>query len=242
MKKCLILILIITFWGKISSAISPQEILQKTDFVRAPFESFITDIELISPDKTMQLKVYSKKETRVKSLAVYLLPKKEKGKLLLMKEEDLWIYIPGTRRALRITPMQRLMGGVSNGDITRLRWSMDYDAKLIDEDENMYKMELTAITKNATYYRLLLSIEKVSFKPIKAKVYLKSEKLYKTISFTGFKTFSGKIMATNLTFIDHLKADKETLMTFSNVENKEVPNNYFNRTAMPRLSDILSGR
>jgi outer membrane lipoprotein-sorting protein len=241
-KRCLgcwlLLLLLIILTAEPTFAITPQKILEKADLVRAPFESFVMDVELVSSDKKMNFRVYSKRGED--SLVIYLLPRKERGKLLLMKEESLWIYIPGTRRALRITPMQRLMGGVSNGDIARLRWSKDYDVRLLKEDQEIYELELTALKPGATYHRLELSIEKGSFKPIKAKVYLKSGKLYKTIYFTGFRAFAGKIMATELKFVDHLKADKETLMTFSNVEYKKIPDRYFHRTALPRLSETLS--
>ncbi len=233
-------ILITFFSGSSVFAITPTEILEKTDRVRAPFESFIMDIDLSSKDKKRSFSIYSKRGED--SLVLFLLPKKEKGRLLLMKEDNLWIYIPGTRRALRITPIQRLMGGVSNGDIARLRWSLDYDAKLIGEDKKTYELELKAIKKSATYHRMEISIEKGSFKPLKARVYLKSGKLFKTIQFTGFRAFSGKVMATDLQFIDHLRNDEVSIMIFSNVRYKEIPNNYFNRAALPRLSETLSGR
>ncbi|MFH0926661.1 MAG: outer membrane lipoprotein-sorting protein [bacterium] len=240
MNKIFTAFLIVLLWISPAIALSPQDILEKADGVRAPFESFVMDIDLTSPDETMRFNTFSKGGED--TLVLYLMPKKEKGKLLLMKEEDLWIYIPGTRRALRITPMQKLMGGVSNGDITRLRWAKDYDAKLMGEEDTKYQLELLAQKKSATYYKMIVWIEKKSFKPIKAVVYLKSGKLYKTMYFIGFKTFSGKLMATDIKFIDHLKSEKETVMTFSKVIEKEVPDNYFNIAEVPRLSEILSDR
>ena len=34
-----------------------------------------------------------------------------KGQYLLMVNDDMWIYMPNTRKPIRITPLQRLMGG-----------------------------------------------------------------------------------------------------------------------------------
>ncbi len=237
MYKIIILFFIASIFISPAFALSPEEILKNTDIVRAPFESFVMDVDLSSPEEKMRFRVYSKRGED--SLVLYLLPKKESGKLLLMKEEDLWIYIPGTRRALRITPMQRLMGGVSNGDIARLRWSTAYEVKLKDENDRTYELELTAKKRSATYHRLIVSIEKGSFKPAKAVVFLKSGKLYKTIYFTGFKSYSGKLMATELRFVEHLMGDKETVMTFSDIEKKDIDDNYFNKTALPMLSEML---
>lgn len=240
MKKIIPAFLLIICTATFAQAISPKEILEKTDYVRAPFESFVMDVGISSPGGDMGFKVYSKRGED--SLVLYLKPKRESGKLLLMKEESLWVYIPGTRRALRITPMQRLMGGISNGDISRLRWSLDYEATLSDENDKTYELDLKALKKSATYHHLTITVEKGTFKPVKAVVYLKSGKLYKTIYFTGFRTFSGKIMATDLKFIDHLKSDEESTMTFSSVRSETVPARYFNRTELPRLSETLSAR
>jgi outer membrane lipoprotein-sorting protein len=237
MNRLLTAVMMIFLIPSAAFPISPQEIIENTDRVRAPFESFEMDVAVKDRDSRMEFRVFSKKGEN--SLVLYLLPIREKGKLLLMKEENLWIYIPGTRRALRITPMQRLMGGVSNGDIARLRWSFDYDARLIGEGERVYHLELKARKKSATYHLLHISVEKGTFKPIKAEVFLKSGKRYKTIFFTGFRTFSGKLMATDLKFIDHLRADRETIMYFTNVREKGFPGKYFNRAELPRLSEIL---
>lgn len=195
------------------------------------------DVDLISPREVMSFKVYSRKGED--SLVLFLKPVKEKGRMLLIKEENLWIFMPGTRRPLRISPAQRLMGGIANGDLARLRWSLDYDAKQIGEDEKSYELELTSKKKSATYYRMEITIDKNSFKPVRSKVYLQSGKLSKTIYFTGFKSFSGKLMATDLKFVDHLRKEAESEMTYSQVRYQEIPDDYFNTAALPRLSETL---
>jgi hypothetical protein len=69
--------------------------------------------------------------------------------------------------------------------------------------------------------------------------FLKSGKLAKTAYFTAFKIFSGKLMVSRLKFVDHLRRDMETIITYSNVKNEKIPGHYFNMMAMPRLSEIL---
>jgi hypothetical protein len=63
---------------------------------------------------------------------------------VLMKGDDMWINLSGSRRALRITPMQRLMGEASNGDVAKLSFSRDYNATILEADGDLLKLELQA--------------------------------------------------------------------------------------------------
>ncbi|MHB8881274.1 MAG: outer membrane lipoprotein-sorting protein [Thermodesulfovibrionales bacterium] len=229
----------ITVFSGSSSALTPGEILTKADDVRsAPYSSFVMDVDLTSPQGNMSFKVYSR--AGAGSLAMFVKPAAQKGQLLFMQGDTFMFFAPGTHQPTRIHPTQRLKGDISNGDLLRLRWSQDYDAKQISADGKTYELELTAKNRAATYSRLEVLIEKNSFKPVQAKVYLQSGKLYKTILFTDFRTIAGKLMATELTFVDHLKNGKESKMTFSKIQQQEIPDNYFDSAALPALSKSLA--
>ena len=43
----------------------------------------------------------------------------EKGQKVLMLGDDFWLLMPDSQRPLRITPMQKLLGDASTGDIVR---------------------------------------------------------------------------------------------------------------------------
>ena len=235
---CFLACFVITLSSAVAFALTPEEILQKADIVRSPFETFVMDVDITSPQGNMSFKVYSKRGEG--NLVVFLKPAAQKGRLLLMKGEDLWMLMPGSRRPFKMTESLRLIGAVSNGDMARLRWSIDYNAKKIREDEKSYELELISKNTNTTYYRIEVLIEKPSFKPLRSKAYLQSGKLYKTIYYTGFESFSGKLTATNLKFIDHLRNEEESKMVFSNVGYQEIPGNYFNIDALYGLSKTLT--
>lgn len=71
-----------------------------------------------------------------------------KGQYLLMIDDDMWIYMPNTRKPIRITPLQRLMGNASNGDVARTRYAQDYTASFKREENSdgvqCYVLELNA--------------------------------------------------------------------------------------------------
>jgi hypothetical protein len=237
---CFPAVFLIIFSGAFASALTPGEILQNADLVRSPFESFVMHADITSPQGHMSFEVYSKREKGV--LVSFLKPDYQKGRLLLMRvnEPDIWMCMPGTRRPFKITGTTRMIGGVSNGDLARLRWSQDYDAKQTGEDEKSYKLELLSRDKKSTYHRIEILIEKHSFKPMEARAYMTSGKLSKTIYYNGFESFNGKLMSTSLRFIDHISNEQESRMVFSNVRYQEIPENYFSADALPGLSKTLS--
>ena len=76
-----------------------------------------------------------------------------------MLGDDMWIYLPDTSRPIRITPLERLSGNASNGDVARTNYAVDYDAVYLRTETaggaECHVLELTARRKGATYRRIL---------------------------------------------------------------------------------------
>ncbi|MBI3599176.1 MAG: outer membrane lipoprotein-sorting protein [Nitrospinae bacterium] len=223
-----------------------RAILEKADRTRSPWSDFemkaILQFEQRERMVEEDYRVYLKDGT--KTLVAFLSPIKQRGNLLLMVGEDLWFYVKDTQRPVRITPLQRLSGGASYGDIARLNWSLDYIPTFIgkesaDVGNTSYpciKLELSADSKGATYHRILLWIEEGQYYPRKADIYLQSGKLIKTLYFTRFEITKGSPMNREIKFIDHLDNDKTTIMRFEDIETHPIPSNYFLKTRLPDLS------
>ena len=84
-----------------------------------------------SPDKERRYLVYAQASHR--SLVLMQSPA-EKGQKVLMLGDDFWLVMPSSQRPLRITPMQKLLGDASTGDIATLSWSDDYTGTLVGEE------------------------------------------------------------------------------------------------------------
>jgi hypothetical protein len=162
-----------------------------------------------------------------------------KGQYLLMLEDAMWIYMPNTRKPIRITPLQRLLGDASNGDVARTRWAGDYDAALKGEEQvdgvNCYILALTARREGATYNRADLWIRKVDARPVKAEIFLTSGKHYKTIFYDKFGEVHGKLLLTQMTIVDRLREESRTVMSFSNQTPRDIPEKYFNKDYLEKL-------
>ena len=67
------------------------------------------------------------------SLVQTISPERLKGHKLLMKEDDLWLYTPDTKRPTRVSLQQKLTGEVANGDLSRTRFAKDYRVGFVQE-------------------------------------------------------------------------------------------------------------
>ncbi len=106
-----------------------------------------------------------------------------------MLGDDFWLLMPGSQRPLRITPMQKLLGDASTGDIATLSWADDYTGSVAGEEkcgepeQTCLHLSLAANRKGVTYQRIELWIGKARSEPIKADLFVQSDKLAKQARF-----------------------------------------------------------
>lgn len=114
-------------------------------------------------------------------------PARAKGEVLLFNSRALWIYRPGMRQPLSVSPKQRLSGQASNGDIASTRYAKDYTAVLAGEDTvaggAAYRLELTARSADATYSKIRYWVAKDSGLGVRAEFLSASGKAIKTADF-----------------------------------------------------------
>jgi len=230
----------------IEGAQSAEELVKQADAVRAPWPGFAMRADLsyekFNKRKEETFRVFTR--DYVKTLVSYIDPVKQRGNMLLMINDNIWYYVSKTQRPMRITPIQKLSGGASYGDITRLSWSGDYDPVIEGESRITvngktyagWLLKLTARSKSATYHTMDLYVDKEKGYPRKAVVYLQSGKKMKTMYFIDYKMIAGKMMNTRIDFVDHLSLDAMTSMIFSNITVKQSPDRFFLKSALPSLS------
>src|SRR5215212_7394618 len=111
-------------------------LLAQADGFRGAVESGVVRVTVTNRDGGRVLEA-ADFEVSVKgeNSLVRFLAVKSKGQSLLMRGDDMWFFLPAVARPVRITPIQRLLGNVSNGDLARLRYAIDYDASIEGEAE-----------------------------------------------------------------------------------------------------------
>ena len=149
---------------------------------------------------------------------------RDKGRHLLMLGDDMWIYLPDTSRPVRITPLERLSGDASNGDVARTNYAVDYTAAYVRDEkvgeEECYVLDLTARRKGATYQRILYWVRVEDARPVRAEFYLTSGKHIKSATFDEYAPFGGKMLIQRL---NALRRDPPQLAQRSRLLQRRAP-------------------
>jgi hypothetical protein len=148
---------------------------------------------------------------------------------MLMLDENMWVYIPNLKRAVRISLAQKLTGQAANGDISRMRWSGDYAAKIVSETGKRWRLHLKATKKGLTYDQLYVEVQKKNFHPIKAEYLTLTGKVLKTATFEKYKKLLGKVRPSEIKIEDQTSSNSITYIRIKKMMNKKFRSSLFNR-------------
>jgi hypothetical protein len=189
-----------------------------------------------SPDKERRYTVFA--QARHQSLVLMQSPA-EKGQKVLMLGDDFWLLMPGSQRPLRITPMQKLLGDASTGDIATMSWADDYTGTLAGEErcgepeQACVHLSLAAARKGVTYQRIELWLGKARHEPVKADLYVQSDKLAKQARFVMDKPATPTTV-TAMLLRDQLTNKKETQVRYLGRKERTVPEAWLNPMFLAR--------
>jgi outer membrane lipoprotein-sorting protein len=222
------------------SALTGEEILKKADEVRAPSETFSFRVKL-DYFKTkndcikQEFQVYVKDHT--KSLIKFIAPAENKGRVLLMVADNMWIYIPNTHEPLRISPLQRLLGQVANADIARIVYHLDYSVKKIEEtnEDNSIKLSLVPKKEGASYEKIELHLNKENYAPQKAIFLSGDAKPLKTMFFRNYQDNFGKKRPMQIKIIDEIKRGEESVLNLIDFKIENTPDYFFEKNYLKHL-------
>ena len=111
-----------------------RQVLEKADLIRFPREGFEVDIQIrtATPGESAETRKYRVlSKGNANTLVMITEPASERGQIMLMKERDLWIFLPSVSQPVRLSLGQRLTGQVANGDLARSNFSGDYTPKIL---------------------------------------------------------------------------------------------------------------
>lgn len=243
----------VLFWALLGQAsasfaayateITPQEIVEKADLIRFPAEGFQVDVKITTtkPEQDPEIRefrILSKGNDR--TLLMTTAPAIEKGTIMLMRDHDLWAFLPNLSQPVRLPLSAKLTGQVSNGDIARANFTGDYKPELLGtesiEQENYYKLELIAARRGVTYHRVLYWVNQSSFRPYKAEFFSVSNRLIKTCHYRSYQKMAGEIRPTQLEMVDGVTRRGRSILEYSNMRLRELPDKTFTKQYLKKLN------
>lgn len=222
---------------------STAEILEKSDRARGKVPGLVWTVKLTDNQAgEAREEVLEVKARGTDALATHQLPPRIKGQKLLIVGRNMWFIKPGVSKAVPISPRQKLMGKAANGDIASTNYAGDYDASFAGEEtlgkDPCYVLDLTAKTKNLTYDRIKYWVSKTSGLGMRADFYTVSGKKFKTALFeyANSVTINGaKIpFVSRMTIEDEIKPGESTVLEYSQVEVKTLPDSTFDLNLLLR--------
>lgn len=191
-------------------------------------------------DKTRLYHVYTRPNRE--SLVVFK-SAVEAGQKMLMMGDNYWLQMPKSRRPIRITPMQKLLGEASIGDISTLTWSQDYQGEwkatettsVSGKSIATYHLVLTAKTAGASYQKIDLWLAKQDAFPIKADLYLRSGKLAKQAYYSR-ATKETRDYVSEMTLLDSIQPSKKTVIEYQAILPWQLDDKFYNPSYLPKAN------
>lgn len=220
-----------------------RELLLRADRIRFPEEGFQVDVVITShaPDREPDERAYrilSKGNTR--TLVQTTAPAVERDQILLMRDRDLWAFLPNLSQPVRLPLAQRLTGQVANGDLARANFAGDYDPKVLRTEtldgERYHVLQLDAVDKWVTYRKVHYWVSAKNGRPYKAEFYAVSGRLLKTAHYRDFQALGDEVRPTRMVVEDALKKGHRSELVYSNMVRRDLPDRVFTKDYLKKLS------
>ena len=232
----------LAIWALPALGADAVAIVKKADEIRFPNEPFQISVFITShsADGDPDAREYQVLQKGFdKSVVRTLAPASERGSMMLMRENDLWVFLPKVSQPVRLPLSQRLTGQVANGDLARANFSGDYSPELVGEEEidgeMHHVMELTASRKGVTYHRAKYWVNKENNRPRKVEFYTKSNKLMKVGEYTDYIDMGGVMRPSKLTLTDALTAGDYSVLKYEKLKKRDLADKIFTKQFLRKL-------
>jgi outer membrane lipoprotein-sorting protein len=240
-----LLLLPVSLWAQETA----QEWLETIDRNLNPtqYESYRKLINIEPDGSKKEFVLYTVKQDKEKVAALFLSPASEKGRATLRVGENMWLYIPNVGRALRITSLQSVTGGIfNNSDILRVDYQAEYNAVKISTTDkkgpsgtNMLQLDLKAKTGAVAYDKLEMMIDPKLKSPILIRAITASGMLIKTIYFKKITDFGQGIKRPAVVETDSpLYKGYKSIIIFAKIKPKELAPEVFTTDYMSRIETL----
>lgn len=212
---------------------SPDEVMRNADAIRNPAESYFINVDVIDSDDPgephkFNVAIQGNDKTRIETL----LPKRDRGRNMLMLNENMWVYIPNLKREVRVSLNQKLTGEAANGDISRMRWTGDYNPIIENENDHEWQLLLTANKKGLTYDKIRVWVDKQNFRPLRGEYLTGAGKLLKKVTYQGYRQLAGAIRPTEIIIQDAVRQSNQSTIRILEMTVKTFPGSIFNKNEL----------
>ena len=205
-----------------------DELMKKYDSLMGP-ENFASTIEMTAhrddgTTRTYKMAVLKKGDEKFR--ATFSEPAAVRGQEMLRQGDNLWVYMPNLKRAVRLANRDSFQGGdFNNADVLRVNYQADYSGTVVADPAkpDAWVLELKAKTKDAAYDKIKLWMRKTDLQPVKGEYYTASGKMLRAADFTDYKNFGGLVRPGKIVMKNMLATQRYSAMTWESLDTKVNP-------------------
>jgi len=224
-------------WVLVGHAAPPtpdaDALLKRSDTYRNGWPAYVVHVKITNYEsgKSDEEHLYEVSQKGTDKTYVEFMSPREKGRHLLMLGDDMWVYLPDTSRPVRITPLERLTGDASNGDVARTNYAVDYSPAYLRTEKlgttDCFVLELTAKRKGATYQRIVYWLRTEDARPVRAEFYLTSGKHIKSATFDEYLESNGRPILHKLTLYDEIRHNSHSVLEYNGAAPRDLADKLF---------------
>ena len=223
-------------------ALDGEAILRQVDRKLNPesYEMYRKLINIEPDGRKKEFVLFTVKKGRDKMVALFLDPPSEKGRATLRIGDNMWLYIPGVGKPLRITSLQSVVGGVfNNADILNLDYGAEYAVEKYEPRPGGHYLELKARTAAVAYDRLKMKVDGPTLLPTEIEAYAASGLLIKTLHFKDVKDFGKGLRRPSVMETDSpLYKGYKSVMVYAKIGTRALADEVFTLDALPRAGEL----
>jgi len=247
LKKHVIHIGILILFSISSFAQTAAEIIKTADQKfrgKSSHAELTIDIVRAKWSKKMKMKTWSQGDNY--SVSVVTSPAKEKGIVFLMRDKEMWNYMPNIDRTIKFPPsmmMQNWMGtDLTNDDLVKMSSMVeDYEQEVVGEETKeglvCWKIQLTPKADAAVVWgKIFIWIDQGDYMQMQVDYYDEDAFLVNQMIASEIKDFEGKKLPSKMRIIPIDKSGQETIITYQKwVFDLNINNQYFTKNYMKRI-------
>lgn len=167
-------------------------------------------------------------------------PKKNAGTVEMRRDNSIWVYFSTNGKTMKSAFQSLAIGeDVCYGDILTNDLGYDYSVFSSRNEGKNTVLELKPKPGREGYAKLIVTLDRATFLPVKKEYYALSGLLLKVCDVSGFEYgANGKVIKFSQTFYDPLK-NKKSYIVVENIRaltESQLPEKYYNESYMKFMS------
>lgn len=171
-------------------------------------------------------------------LVLFRQPQSAAGRRILVDGDNMWLTLPGSRRILRISPSQRLLGEASNGDVINTdfaQYTLTQQREVVKDNARFIELTLVAKNNTQSYQRVVYLIDPATSLPHTSFHYTAADKLIKEIYYESYVTEQGQQRVERMRLVNPVFNERYTVMTLGKFTPKNFPVGLFKKENLLNL-------